>query len=156
MRGAFLIDVWRVHSVFNEGRLMFDGLVYDGVELMIRHDRKHVGHQLVLGLKILIMLGCIREPLPSLLRAPGDFSGVRRPHCFLARFKRWIGASVKVQLERFHSSGGASSSLSEQLLELWNSDRVDEFGAGGFKFRNSFVENFRDFFKIFRKIGRAS
>ena len=63
---------------------MFDGLVHDGVELMIRHDRKHVGHQLVLGLKILIMFGWIRGPLPSLLRAPGDFGEVRRPHGFLA------------------------------------------------------------------------
>src|SRR5438874_12093859 len=73
MRDAFLIDVRRVHSVFNEGRLVLDRLVHDGVELMIRHDRKHVGHQLVLGLKILIMFGWIRGPLPSLLRAPGDF-----------------------------------------------------------------------------------
>src|SRR5439155_12532385 len=109
-----LIDVRRVDSVFNEGRLVFDGLVHDGIELMIRHDRKHVGHQLVLGLEILIMFGCIRGPLPSLLRAPGDFSEVRRPHGFLARFKRWMGASTEVYLELFISSVGASSSLPEQ------------------------------------------
>ena len=41
---AFLVDKGRVDSIPNERRLMFDRLVYDGIELVVCHDAQQASH----------------------------------------------------------------------------------------------------------------
>lgn len=44
MRRAFLVDEGRVDTVANQGWLMLDGFMHDGVELVVGHDHEKIGH----------------------------------------------------------------------------------------------------------------
>src|SRR5262245_45038797 len=58
--------------------------------------------------------------------------------------------SLPKYFERFVAVGRVSRPLREQLVELGNDDRINDLGAGGLQFRDCFIENFSDFFEIFR------
>ena len=76
MKRAFLIDKGRVDAVADQRGLVLDGLVHDGVQLVIRHDFKKMGHQLILRPQALIMFACIGISLEALSRAFDHFGEV--------------------------------------------------------------------------------
>ncbi len=55
----FVGDIGRIDPRTDQGGLMLDRLVYDGIQLVIRHDLQKVGHQFLSGQQELIMLGGI-------------------------------------------------------------------------------------------------
>ena len=58
MRRAFLINEGWIHSVFDQSWLMFDRLVHDGVQLVVRHSLEELDRQFLARQEILIMCGC--------------------------------------------------------------------------------------------------
>ena len=44
MRRAFLIDEWRVDTILDQGRLVLNCFVNNGVEFVIGHDFQEIGH----------------------------------------------------------------------------------------------------------------
>lgn len=77
VRSALLIDEGRIHAVLDQGRLMLDRLVNNGVEPMIRHDLQHIDHQRVARPQIveLPLGGTVRKP--SAANAVGDIGEQR-------------------------------------------------------------------------------
>ena len=63
MGRAFLVDERRIDSVFDQGRLVLDSLMHDGVQLVVGHDLEEMARQFFACQEVLIM----SQSLPWLL-----------------------------------------------------------------------------------------
>src|SRR5215204_6141064 len=110
MRRAFLIGEGRGDTVFDQGRLMLDRLVDDGVELMVGHDFQEVGHQLILSAQTLVVLARVGLALEAFLRSLDHLGKILMLAYFLGCFERWLDAAAVIVSERsfgFAGSAGA-------------------------------------------------
>lgn len=66
MRRTFLVNERRIDSVLDEGRLVLDRLMHDGVQLVVRHDLEEMSRQFFACQEVLIVRICCRGSCPPL------------------------------------------------------------------------------------------
>ena len=66
MGRAFLVNERRIDSIFDEGRLVLDGLMHDSVQLVVRHHLEEMARQFFARQEVLIMCSRWRGSCPPL------------------------------------------------------------------------------------------
>ena len=150
MRHTFRVQERRIHPVFDERRLMLNGLIYDGIQLVVRHHFQDVRHKFFLCSQEVIVACVIGSAAKAILSVRKHFGEALCSQELVERLERSFGTPADEYLESLLHFVRSNGSRGEQLIQLRNRNRIHHGGARRLKLRNGFVENRCDLSEVSR------
>src|SRR5439155_27363832 len=110
---------------------MLDGLIYDGIQLVVRHHYQDVRHKFFLCSREVIVACVIGSAAKAILSVRKDFGEALCAQEIVERLERSVGTPADEYLESLLHFVRSNGSRGEHLTQLRNRNRFPQGGGRG-------------------------